>query len=160
MTDTISSIADTLPISEDQKQQISDKAGQVTNQLQAQITSQVGTRAAQWGDQASTIAGALRTTGQDLGDQGQDAPAKVVNMAADRVDRLGQYLSYSDPNQILNDIEDLCRQQPWVVIAGGIALGFLGARFLKASSSRRYSREYPSPNGYTPQYGQRYRGGI
>ena len=36
----------------------------------------------QAGEQATTIAGALRTSGQQLQEQGQSAPANLVNMAA------------------------------------------------------------------------------
>ncbi len=148
MTDAVGTITQSLPISEEQKQQISEKAGEVTSQVSGQITSQVGARAGQIGSSATSIASALRSSGQQLQEQGETAPANVVNMAADRADQLGQYLSTSDPNQILSDVEDFCREQPWVVIAGGIALGFLGARFLKSSSSRRYSQQYSSPPSY------------
>ncbi|HZT95750.1 MAG TPA: hypothetical protein VFB34_02825 [Chloroflexota bacterium] len=145
MTDAVGTITESLPIPDEQKQQIQQKAGQVSDQVSGQITSQVGARANQVGGQASSIADALRSSGRQLEEQGQTAPANVINMAADRADQLGTYLSSSDPNQILADVEDFCRQQPWVVIAGGIALGFLGARFLKASGSRRYRQYSGSP---------------
>jgi ElaB/YqjD/DUF883 family membrane-anchored ribosome-binding protein len=150
MADAVDTITQNLPIPDSQKQMLSEKAGQVTDQVTGTITSQVGVRASQVGEQATTIAGALRTSGEQLRSQGQSAPANVVDMAAERAEQLGQYLSYSDPNQILGDVEDFCRQQPWVVIAGGIAAGFVAARFLKASSTRRYdeyqTRRYSDGN--------------
>jgi ElaB/YqjD/DUF883 family membrane-anchored ribosome-binding protein len=138
-------------MSEEQKAQVSQKADQLTGQVSNQISSQIGKRAGDVGQQASTMAQALHTTGSQLEEQGQPGPGKVVHMAADRADQFGRYMSTSDPQQILSDVEDLCRQQPWLVIGGGLALGFLGARFLKASSARRYGARYPSthslPNG-------------
>ena len=56
----------------------------------------------------------------------------------ERVDLLGYYLSDSNADRILDDIENFARRQPWAVVFGGAALGFLASRFLKASSSRRY----------------------
>jgi hypothetical protein len=41
---------------------------------------------------------------------------------------------------MLEDIEDFGRQRPWAVLAGGVAVGVLAARFLKASSSNRYQQ--------------------
>lgn len=161
MTNTVETVAQSMPISEEQKQQVTAKADEVKNQVRGQVTKQVGDKASQVGDQASSIASALRSSSQQLQDQGQTGPAKVMDMAAERTDQLGYYLSSTDPNQILADAEDFCRQRPWVVIAGGAALGFLAARFLKASSSRRYSERYdttpgqlgrlPSGDGYNGQ---------
>jgi hypothetical protein len=66
------------------------------------------------------------------------AGRQLVDRAATQVERTARYLSESDGRRVLNDLEGLGRQNPWAVIGGGIALGFLGARFLKASSSRRF----------------------
>jgi ElaB/YqjD/DUF883 family membrane-anchored ribosome-binding protein len=139
-------VTQSLPISEEQKAQVSQKADQLTGQVTSQVNRQISTRAADLGQQASTIAQALHTTGSQLEEQGQPGPGRVVHMAADRADQLGQYMSTSDPQQILSDVEDLCRRQPWLAIAGGLALGFVGARFLKASSARRYDTRYGYPS--------------
>jgi hypothetical protein len=150
MTDTLGAVTQSLPISNEQKQQITENAGQVAQQVGSQLTEQVGSRVSEAGSQASSIAGALRISSRQLEDQGQTAPAHVMNMAANRADQVGTYLSGSDPSQILADVEDFCRQQPWLVIGAGVALGFLGARFLKASSSRRYNERratWSGPNG-------------
>ena len=120
-----------MPIPDEQKDMVVEKAGQVSERVSSQITSQIGIRAAQAGEQATTIADALRAGSSQLEDGGQQAPANMINMAADRVEELGQYLSAAEPSQIVADVEDFCRQQPWVVIAGGIALGFVGAASLK-----------------------------
>ncbi|GEM_PF-1699296 len=166
MTDVVDSVTQSLPVSDTQKQQISEGASRVKEQLSGQVTSQVGARASQAGEQVTSVAQALRTTGEQLEGQGQDAPAKVMHTAADKAEELGQYLTTSDPNQILADVEQLCREQPWVVIAGGLAIGFLAARFLKASSSRRYEQRYTTgapyyTDGYRTQvYAETETGGV
>jgi hypothetical protein len=84
--------------------------------------------------------------GEELRRQGKEGPAKLADQAADRADRLGSYLQDSDADRILRDVEDFGRRQPWAVVAGGLALGFLASRFLKASSRDRYESSY-SGNG-------------
>lgn len=78
--------------------------------------------------------------------------SQLVERAAAEVERTARYLSESDGRRVLNDLEGLGRRNPWAVIGSGIVLGFLGARFLKASSSRRfeeYRKTYES--SWTPQ---------
>jgi hypothetical protein len=60
----------------------------------------------------------------------------------------------SDGDRILGDVEDFARSNPWAVAAGGLALGFVASRVLKASSSRRYeerdaTRRLPPAGGTT-----------
>src|SRR4029079_14886784 len=72
---------------------------------------------------------------------------QLVDRAATQVERTARYLSQSDGRQLLNDFEGVGRRNPWAMIGGGIVLGLIGARFLKASSSRRfeeYRRTYYS----------------
>jgi hypothetical protein len=35
-------------------------------------------------------------------------------------------------------VEQIARNRPWLIAGGGTVLGFLAARFTKASSSRRF----------------------
>jgi hypothetical protein len=75
-----------------------------------------------------------------LREQGKDKPAKLAGQAADRAERLGDYLKRSDADRILNDVEDFGRRQPWAVIVGGLALGIVASRLLKASSASSTNR--------------------
>ena len=59
--------------------------------------------------------------------------------------RVCRYLRESDADRILSDVEDFGRRQPWAVIAGGVALGLVASRFLKASSTRRYDQRSANP---------------
>jgi len=81
-----------------------------------------------------------------LREQGKDQPAKLAEQAADRAERVSRYLTDSDADRILGDVEDFGRRQPWAVIAGGLALGLVASRFLKASSSRRYEERSTGAN--------------
>ena len=57
---------------------------------------------------------------------------------AERSDRLGAYLTRTDGDGLLRDVEDFARRQPWLVVGAGAVAGFLTARFVKASSDARY----------------------
>jgi hypothetical protein len=101
------------------------------------IRSQVDERSSQLGEQLHGAGQALRQAEQTMEQEGT-LGKQLVHQAATQVERTARYLSESDGRQVLNDLEGLGRQNPWAVIGGGIVLGFLGARFLKASSSRRF----------------------
>jgi hypothetical protein len=135
------------------KEQAQAKAGEVKDQAQekarglaadarGRAVEQVEHRSTQAGAQVSTAAGDVRSVGEELRKQGKDGPAKIADQAAERAEKLGNYLQDSDAERILGDVEDFGRRQPWAVIAGGLALGFLASRFLKASSQQRYRSSY------------------
>ena len=63
---------------------------------------------------------------------------------------VSRYLTDSDADRILGDVEDFGRRQPWAVIGGGVVLGLLASRFLKASSTRRYEERYDSSRAQLP----------
>jgi hypothetical protein len=102
------------------------------------LRDQVGQRSTQAGERITATAGDLRSVGSSLREQGKDGPARLADSAAERAERLGGYLQRSDPDRLLHDMEDFGRRQPWTVVAAGVALGFVAARVLKASSADRY----------------------
>jgi hypothetical protein len=122
------------------KEQAKEKAQQAAGQARSTLRDQVDQRSTQAGEKVGTFATDVRSVGQQLREQGKDQPAKLADQAADRAERLGGYLRDNDADRILGDVEDFGRRQPWVVIAGGVALGLVASRFLKASSTRRYEQ--------------------
>ena len=122
------------------KDKAQEAAGQAKQKAGAQLRSQVDQRSTEAGDRVSGIASDVRSVSDQLRQQGKDQPAKLAEQAADRAERLGGYLRDNDADRILSDVEDFGRRQPWAVIAGGVAVGFLASRFLKASSTRRYDQ--------------------
>ena len=149
---------------QEKAQEVREKAGeQVRNasgQARDRVRSQVDERSTQMGQQVTTQAGDLRTVADQLRQQGKDSPARMVEQVADRAERAGSWLTESDADRILGDVEDFARSKPWAVAAGAMALGFAASRVLKASSSRRYeassSARYDqrSTAGELPRAGQ------
>jgi gas vesicle protein len=123
---------------EQAKEKVQETAQQAAGQARGQLSQQVDQRSTQAGEQVSSTADDVRSVAQQLREQGKEQPAKLAEQAADRAQRLGDYLKQSDGDTILRDVEDFGRRQPWAVMFGGLAVGFLASRFLKASSSRRY----------------------
>src|SRR3954453_17865186 len=118
--------------------QAKEKVEQGAEQARNTVRSQVDQRSTDAGAKLKSQAGDVRTVAEELRKQGKEAPAKVAEQAAERVERVGGYLHDSDADRILSDAEQYARQNPWVVVAGGLAAGFLASRFLKASSTERY----------------------
>jgi ElaB/YqjD/DUF883 family membrane-anchored ribosome-binding protein len=119
--------------------QAKERAQNVASQAQDRIREQVDQRSTEVGERVTTTAGDIRSVGEELRKQGKDAPARVADQAADRIESAGGYLRDADADRILNDVEDFGRQRPWAVLAGAVVVGVAAARFLKASSQRRYS---------------------
>ena len=92
----------------------------------------------------------MRRTGKQLREEDKEGPAKVVDMVAERAERLGDYMTKVDADKMLDDVEDFARRQPWLAAIGGATVGFFASRFMKASSSRRYEG-----GGSSKQNGQR-----
>jgi hypothetical protein len=127
---------------EQAKEKVQETAQQAAGQARGRLRQQVDQRSTQAGEQVTSTADDVRTVAQQLREQGKEQPAKVAEQAAERAERLGSYLKQADGDTILRDIEDFGRRQPWAVMFGGLAAGFLASRFLKASSSRRYESAY------------------
>jgi len=136
-------------------QQIQDKASEAKLRTRERVREQVDNRSTITGQQMTKTGSALRQTAQQLRGDQQEQQAKVLEAVAERTERFGRYLSETDGDKLLRDAERIARQRPWVVAGGGAVLGFLGARFTKASSSRRYeadgngSRAAATPVGYS-----------
>ena len=136
----------------DKTQLAQEKAQGALGQARSRLRDQVDQRSTQAGDQVHSAAQDVRGVADQLRGQGKDTPARVAEQVADRAESFGTYLRNADGERLLRDVEDFGRRQPWLVAAGGLALGVAASRFLKASSSRRYQsrpdRSYADPSGY------------
>jgi len=141
----------------EQVQQVTERAHDVAGNAQLKIRDQIETRSTQAGEQVVATAMALRSGADELYRQGNESAGDAAKRAAAQAERLGSYLKSADADQILADVEDVARRNSWAVVVGGVVAGAAAARFLKASSSRRYaSSPYPtvsrsSPNGGVAQ---------
>jgi hypothetical protein len=126
-------------------QQAKDKAQEAKEQAGSRLRDQLDQRSTDAGRQVSGTAEDARGVARHLREQGKEQPAKLAEQAADRADRLGEYLQSSDADRILRDVEDFGRRRPMAIMLGGLAVGFAASRFLKASSERRQSAPTSTP---------------
>jgi ElaB/YqjD/DUF883 family membrane-anchored ribosome-binding protein len=146
--------------------QAQDRAREAAGQARGRMRDQVDQRSTEIGERVGGTAGDARSVAEELRKQGKDAPARYVEQAADRAERLGGYLQESDADRILNDVEDFARRNPWAIAAAGLALGFAASRMLKASSGERYRSSlergsvgtYPGSGATYPGSGATYPG--
>ena len=120
--------------------QAQEKAREAAGGAQENIRQQIDDRSTQAGEQVSSTAQDLRSVGEELRKQGKETPAKLADRAAEQTEKVGSYLKERGPDQMLEDVEDFGRQRPWALLAGGMAVGIVAARFLKASSRNRYQQ--------------------
>ena len=129
---------------QEKAQEVREQAGEqvrkATGQARDRARDQIDQRSTQAGDQVHQHAGDLRDVAHQLREQGKDGPAKIADQVAERAERAGSWMKESDADRILSDVEDFARSNPWAVAAGGLALGFMASRLLKASSSQRYEQ--------------------
>ena len=123
------------------REQAQEKAQQAAGEAKNRVRDQVDQRSTEAGQRVQTTAGDIRGVGEELRKQGKDQPAKLADQVAERAERVGGYLERSNGDTILRDVEDFGRRQPWAVVLGGVALGIVASRLLKASSEGRYEQQ-------------------
>ena len=150
------------------KDQVVDQAKNTFQQARDRASSSLGESKSQIAGQLSTVADALRRTTEHLRSEEQQRIAGLTESVARQVDQVANYLRTKDARAMKQDLENLARRQPAVMLGGALVLGLIGARFLKSS------KRSPEPRlgsgsgserrfGYTgydqPFSGQRSRGG-
>ena len=128
------------------KEQVQEKAEEVKAGATERMRGQLDSQSTRLGEQLAPFANALRETGTHLEQEGQSQGAKAAQGAADQAERLAGYLKESDSGRILGDVEDFARRRPWMACAVGVAIGFVAARFLKATADRDGGRLTSPPN--------------
>lgn len=119
-------------------EQAGEKTSEVKEQARAKLREQLQQRSSGMGRQLSSVGGAVNEAAQKLRDDGNTSAADLTERAGEKVSQLAMYLEHADGDRMLRDLEDLGRRQPMLAAVGGLAVGFVASRFLKASSSRRY----------------------
>jgi hypothetical protein len=131
--------------------QAKERVQDAKEQARGRLREQVDQRSTQAGEQLSSAADDVRSVAGELRTQGKDTPARYAEQAADKAQEIGQKLQNASGDELLRDVEDFARRNPWAVAAGGLVLGLAASRMLKASSSQRYRASMSNANGATGQ---------
>ena len=129
----------------DMKEKVVEEAKSSVRQARDSATSSLNQSRNRAADSIGSIASAVRSTGERLRSENQTGVADLTDSLADQVERLSSYLRSRDLRGARDDLERFARQQPAVAIGVALAIGMLGARFIKSSqrgSSEGSRREY------------------
>src|SRR5437868_4112217 len=121
------------------------------NTAQDRVRSAVVGRKSQAVETVSGLAQSLLLAGQNLQDQ-QSPAARLVEQAAERLDRVAQYIDTAEPDAVLRRAEQWARQNPALFVGGAFVVGLLGARFLKSS---RPTANLAGSDGSSPYFSDR-----
>jgi hypothetical protein len=136
-----------------------EKGSELREQGSVRLREQFDQRSTEVGSQVRSVAEALRRSGDDLGSQ-ENGGAALTGQTADRLERFGVYLEQKSGDEFMRDVEGFARRRPWMLAGLGLLGGVAAARFVKASSEKRYSAYRGSNEGYStsqPEFaGQQY----
>jgi len=115
-------------------QQARQQAGELATRGGEQVKSQLANQKHDASQRLTPIQVALRETAQQLRKQGQGSVAQYADKTSDQVERLSGYLRETEVDEMVDQARGFARSRPAVFLGSAVALGFLGARFLKSSS--------------------------
>lgn len=116
-------------------EQAQQQADHLAGMAKQQVSSQAESRKNQAANELSAVADAVRQAGQQLRQQQHQTVAHYADMAAQRVDQVSQSLQQQDVSQLVSEAERFVRKRPGLFVGSAFALGLVGARFLKSSST-------------------------
>jgi glucan phosphorylase len=120
----------------DVKNQVVDHAKTtLTEARDSAATSLTGSKG-RLADQVTHVADAFRSTTDHLRQNDQPQLAGYADGVARQAERLAGYLRNADFRAMGEDVRELARRQPALVVGGAFALGLLAARFLKSSERK------------------------
>ena len=127
------------------KQKVEGKAQEARREAEQGAEREAQKRKSQVVSQVSTVAQALHKASEQLREDDQDDLAGYTERIANRVESVSEYIDEQGVRGIAQDVEKFARRQPSLFIGGAVALGLVGARFLK-SSKPGGSSDYGSGN--------------
>jgi hypothetical protein len=113
-----------------------DQARSIADDAKETARSMLGEQQKAAASGIGDFAGALRKAARDMGD-GQRAPmSRMLEGAADGLERFSGTLREKDLNGLMREVEGFARRQPVAFFGAAVAAGFLAMRFLKSSNQR------------------------
>jgi len=118
-------------------QQGQQKASEYAQQGREQAKGQIATQKERASGELHGISQALQKTAEQLKEQDQEPIGRYADQASEQAEKLSNYLSGRDAEQLLNEAEDLARNKPAIFLGGAFVIGVAAARFLKSSAGQR-----------------------
>lgn len=129
-----------------------DKFKEASSEASGRAKEQLDGRTTDAGDQLQDKADNLHAVGDQMRERGDDTFAQVADRVAGWTEDAARYLRDADADRMLGDVESFARRQPWAVAAGGLVLGFMASRVVRAGSERRNESSRSQTTGYGQGY--------
>jgi hypothetical protein len=131
-------------------QRLSSTAG---NRIHSELDARKGTAATQ----VRSLSSAIGQAGEGLDEGAPQWLRSAFQQGAQQAQRFADSLEQKDSREILNDIQDMARNNPGAFIAGCAAIGFAAARLFKAgapdsSASQSQQPQRPPVQGEEPTF--------
>lgn len=75
----------------------------------------------------------LNQAADTLDEQGSASAGNLIHGATRQMERVGSYVRTTSADDVLSDADRYAKQHPVTVIAGGVIVGLVASRFLKAA---------------------------
>jgi len=132
--DVASSVAaDAKRAAEDVKTKLGSQVEDIKNKVVEQADSVVSDSRGQVASQVGGVAAAFKRTGEQLREEDHQNLAGYTEQLGEQVQGVADYLDKRDLRSMKRDIERFARRQPAAFVGLSLALGLVGARFLKSS---------------------------
>lgn len=117
-----------------QGERLHEAASGLVDQAARTAEAQASTTMTKVGETLSQVADAIREAGNGLREN-QPQIAGFVDTAASRVEDASTYLQERDASEVVENVQRMARQNPAVIVGGGLALGLLLGRVLRSGAS-------------------------
>lgn len=126
-------------------------ASHLASEAKEQAKTRVETKKGRAAEGLSSVANALRTTREEMGDE-LPFVRDYADRAAEGVQELSRYIETKTLGELVDDAASFARREPALFFGGAFALGLLAGRFLKSSArppDRQWAEdEYGVAAGY------------
>lgn len=135
----------------DVRQKVEETASTLVDQAQQVATTQVTSQKERAATALDAVAKTLYESSSSMR-EGQPQIASLADGAASRVVDASAYLREHDLRDLASEAENLARREPVLFLGAAFALGFVAARFLKASAPRSTASAGGRSTGREPNY--------
>jgi len=128
--------------------QAQEQAVKIVSQAREQVTASVKTQTTRGANVATVLSSTLHDAGSQLRDQNEATVATYLDQAADQVEQIGTMLDSQDYGQLIGTVQGFARRQPVLFFAAAMAVGVVGAKFLRSSAPQSSSPQQSGPDAY------------
>ena len=112
--------------------QVRERVGPVVDQVKERASAAAQQQMTSAAEGLDGAAGAVNSVGEQLREHNL-ADLTLHDRAAEQIEKAATWLRATTPQEIAHEVEDFAKRQPTIFVAGALALGLLGVRFLRSA---------------------------